>query len=164
MQEQPPRKKNRGLILIRATIEDLPLLYRITQSGMADVNQSYNPRGFTEEEKIIHYQKYVSEFKDKLNQTSLIYSDGYVIGRLRVEESEECLHIGGIQLLPEYQSKGIGGEIMEKLKQENKKITLMVHKVNDRAINFYKKYDFLTIGETETQIKMEWYIDNNLHC
>ena len=144
--------------LVQATIDDLPLLYQITQIGMSHLETQ--EQIFTENQKAEHYQLYVEEFLPKIDQTSLVVVDGEVVGRLRLEESITQIHIGGVQLLPQWTGKGIGTDIFEKLIQksekENLKITLMVHKNNPRAIQFYEKLKFQKTQDTETQFKMEF--------
>lgn len=80
--------------LVQATIDDLPLLYQITQIGMSHFETQ--EQIFTENQKAEHYQLYVEEFLPKIDQTSLDVVDGEVVGRLRLEESITQVHIGGV--------------------------------------------------------------------
>ncbi len=147
--------------LKQATEKDLTVLYEITQKAMSDVEtEIHGQKNFTSKQQESHYRKYIEEFKPLLPSTKLIKVKGQSIGRLRVEESEESLFIGGIQLLPEYQRKGIGKDIFTKLilaaKQQSKQVELWVHKVNSKAIKFYTSLDFVIIYETENKYQMAY--------
>lgn len=150
-----------NISLVQATENDLPLLYSITQQAMSEVNKKINgDRKYSEEERKIHYDKYVSEFSPKLSSTMLISLNNQFVGRLRVDENADTLHIGGIQIIPEFQNKGIGGHIISTLidrsNQTHKPVTLLVHKVNQKAIGFYTSRGFRIVSETESQYKMQY--------
>ena len=65
----------------------------------------------------------------------------------------------GICILENYQGKGYGKKLMEYIFNHKKitnidKIYLTVDKINDIAINLYKKYNFNIIEENDSYIKM----------
>jgi len=101
------------------------------------------------------------EYKNKFDpqKIAVIVFNAVDIGRLRVVKTSDEIYIGGIQILPEYQGLGIGTKILENItkeaKIENKTIKLEVHKVNIRAIKFYKKLGFVVTSETEIQFIMQ---------
>ena len=70
------------------------------------------------------------------------------------------LFVGGIQILPQFQNKGIGSAIFNDLINEAKEsqvsIKLEVAKVNKIAKHLYKKFGFVTIGEKGTDFIMEY--------
>jgi GNAT superfamily N-acetyltransferase len=106
------------LELIPAVLEDLPLLFLITQSGMKSVNQHFEPekKPYSDEQR---YDKYVLEFGPLINQTFLLRYNSTLVGRLRLEETEDNIHLGGIQILDEYQSQGIGSQVITLIKNHN---------------------------------------------
>ncbi len=144
--------------LIPATFEDMRLLYDITQISMAPMSQNINKQKYTEQQKELHYKKYIIEFTPELSNTFLISCDYKIVGRLRVTKNLDSVHLGGIQLLPDYTGQGIGGFILDQLiseaRQDNQNITLLVHKVNHKAIKFYKSRGFEIQKETEKQFEM----------
>lgn len=65
----------------------------------------------------------------------------------------------GICILENYQGKGYGKKLMEYIFNHKKitnidKIYLTVDKINDIAINLYKKYNFYIIEENDSYFKM----------
>jgi ribosomal protein S18 acetylase RimI-like enzyme len=74
--------------------------------------------------------------------------------------SPETIYVGGIQLLPEFQGKGIGTAIFKDIISESEvtgiPVTLEVHHVNEKAISFYRKLGFQETGKTEKQILMKY--------
>ena len=66
-----------------------------------------------------------------------------------------------IQILPEFQNKGIGASLLKSLveeaSKEKKNILLSVLKVNKRAQNFYKKFGFEIINDNKTHFFMRYY-------
>ncbi|MCR4279500.1 MAG: GNAT family N-acetyltransferase, partial [Candidatus Zambryskibacteria bacterium] len=86
--------------------------------------------------------------------------EGKDIGRLRIVRSPESISIGGIQILPEFQGRGIGTAIVKDLIVESETtgtpITLEVHYINEQAISFYKNLGFQETGKTEKQFLMEY--------
>ena len=86
--------------------------------------------------------------------TSVIGLDGQNVGRLRVVRTEAELELGGLQLLPAYQGRGIGGAILRELLAEaegtGRRFVLSVEKDNPRARAFYESYDLRVVEETES--------------
>lgn len=71
-------------------------------------------------------------------------------------------YIGGIFVLPKYQSQGIGKEILEYLKDIKTELSLSVYKKNEKAIKFYRREKFVTQLESvedstkEEELFMVW--------
>lgn len=110
----------------------------------------------------LDYDKELAEYLNKFEpgKVQVIQFDGKDVGRLRIVRSSESIYIGGIQILPEFQGKGIGTAILKDLINESEStgipITLEVHYVNEKAIYFYKKIGFQEVGNTEKQILMKY--------
>ncbi len=102
------------------------------------------------------FKKYLEKFEPEKIQ--IIQFEEKDVGRLRVVRSPESIYIGGIQILPEFQNKGIGTAVMSDLIKESEKlelpITLEVHQVNLNAINFYNKLGFKECEKTTDKIVM----------
>ncbi|HYD93418.1 MAG TPA: GNAT family N-acetyltransferase [Candidatus Paceibacterota bacterium] len=127
--------------LRQATEEDLPFLYRVSTEAMRPVSKLSGSSFKPEEER---FKDYKTRFVPEAIQ--VIQHNGEDVGRLRVVRSPESIYVGGIQLLPEHQGKGIGtalfAELIEESNQTSIPILLEVHEVNARAIAFYKSLGF----------------------
>lgn len=127
--------------LRQATEEDLTFLYRVSTEAMRPIAELSNSPEKTEEEKFAEYkEKFVPE------AIKIIQDNGEDIGRLRVVRSADSIYVGGIQILPEHQGRGIGTALFTELIAESIHtqipIVLEVHDVNTKAISFYKGLGF----------------------
>ena len=95
-------------------------------------------------------------FKPK--DMKIIQCAGTDVGMCYVVEEDECYSIKRMEILPEYQNRGIGTEILRKIlkraEQEDKTVRLRVFKINP-ARRFYERHGFQITGETETHYYME---------
>jgi ribosomal protein S18 acetylase RimI-like enzyme len=74
-----------------------------------------------------------------------------VIGFIEVVKLEEMNKIGALYILPEYQRRELGKQLMKKALDwlgSEKKISLEVVTYNQKAIDFYKSFEFVENGET----------------
>lgn len=89
----------------------------------------------------------------------IVEIDGLPIGVVSSEIKPDCLYLSELQLLPEYQGRGIGSlivkEQMEIAKSLNLPLRLVVLREN-RAQDLYRRLGFMTTGTTEIHVKMEW--------
>lgn len=76
------------------------------------------------------------------------------VGLLAVEESADEIHLAGIYLLPEWQSRGIGSSIVRSLLERGagsgKPVTLRVLHSNPRAEALYERLGFTRFRTIET--------------
>lgn len=89
----------------------------------------------------------------------IILLDSKEVGCLSIQESTHQYFINEIQLLPEYQSQGIGTEIVKRLIRKaevyNKSIRLEVFHTNTAAIKLYERLGFIKIDENEKHTVMK---------
>ncbi len=128
--------------LRKATSEDLKFLFEVSTLAMKPTVLAINPdKEFNQTEE---FEKYKDKFVPA--EIEIIQFEGQNVGRLRVVRSADSIYIGGIQILPEFQGKGIGSAIFENLIQEANEldvpIILEVHDVNKDAIRFYENLGF----------------------
>lgn len=86
--------------------------------------------------------------------------DGGVVQRVIRESPEDELFLSELQLLPQFQRRGIGSVIIRQLQSEAKSrgIPLRLQVLRDnQARRFYERLGFIVIGETDTVVKMEWW-------
>lgn len=79
----------------------------------------------------------------------IVTADGAAIGRLDVDHRDDETYLALIELLPEYQGRGLGGMLvqglLERARADRKPLTLSVLEVNTRAHALYRR-----LGFTET--------------
>ena len=96
--------------------------------------------------------------KVKDSTTYVVLFQGERVGRLRVVRTGEQLEIAGIQLLPEYQNRGIGSAVIESLIQEGKTqnvpVVLEVGKDNPNAKRLYLRLGFEQLSENHDRFLM----------
>ena len=142
--------------LRKASAQDVVFLFNVSTEAMRPVVESLHPdQTFDTESEFKNYQeKYIPD------EIDVIQLDGVDIGRLRIVRSAESIYIGGIQILPEFQNRGIGSAIVTDLIQESNSagvpILLEVHEVNTKALNFYKKLGFVEVGREEGKLSMRY--------
>lgn len=135
-----------------ATHKDYNFLYELNKITML----KYIEKIWGWEENI--QQKF---FRDKFSyeKYKIIVYDDVDIGVVAVSTNDNAIFIEIIEILPEYQSKGIGTEIISKIIIDSKnknysRVWLQVFKMNP-AKKLYDRLEFLTKSETETHYIME---------
>ena len=107
---------------------------------MGQLGWRFTEKFFSRESKEIKYQ--------------IIVVEGENVGVVAFSRNEKTINIDEIQILPEYQGKGIGtlifSDIIANAQKEKIETTLRVLKVNFVAQKFYNKLGFEKIGDTET--------------
>jgi GNAT superfamily N-acetyltransferase len=92
------------------------------------------------------------------NITKIIQADGIDIGMLKVEEREDCIYLGDIQIDRVYRGKGIGTKLIktaiESAMMANKPIRLRVLKGNP-AKDLYLRLGFRAIQTLNNCYMME---------
>ena len=131
-----------------ATQEDYNFIYNLNKANIEDYviktwgnwNEDFQREFFSRYFQTIEFQIIVVNDKN--------------VGIVAFSRSEKSIVIDEIQILPEYQNKGIGTLILSDIIADAQKakieINLRVLKVNDIAQNFYNKLGFEKIGNTET--------------
>ena len=104
---------------------------------------------------------------DELNITQIVIFDKKEIGVIKVLLKSNELHLHQIQILPEFQRKGFGAELIRQIiiNSDNLQIpiTLFVVK-NTPAKRLYDRFGFVITDEYEHHCKMCWqpeYHQNN---
>lgn len=99
------------------------------------------------------FQRNRFETQYKLEWFNWIEMESKRIGYICYFKSEAELHISLLIIFNEFQSKGYGRIIMNKIEQyafkQNKKVTLSSFKENVGAVKFYKSMGYLVTNEDE---------------
>lgn len=130
--------------------QDYDFLYQLHIATMKDyVDKTW---GWNDD-----FQQKIFKEKFEPDKLKIIIFDKKDIGMIAVEDREEDVFLRIIEILPEYQNRGIGKYIVQSLidkaKNENKLVFLYVLKVNP-AQNLYKSLGFEIISETTTHYVM----------
>jgi ribosomal protein S18 acetylase RimI-like enzyme len=93
-------------------------------------------------------------------QRQVIQVDGEDAGVLAVEERNHELYLALIELLPAYQGRGIGSDLVTQLQARARAyhlpLTLHVLKTNTPARRLYLRLGFVIVAEEEARYKMAW--------
>ena len=93
-------------------------------------------------------------------KSQIIFSDNVPVGTLNKEVLEAHIKLVELQILPTFQGKGIGTLVLEDVISDakccNKPICLQVLKEN-KAKYLYARHGFITSGETDLHLLMEWH-------
>ncbi len=96
---------------------------------------------------------YVAEIVDS-KEGNVVVVDGEDAGVWYVIEYEDEILLNSIRLLPEFQRRGVGTQLITQLLgRHDKPVRLQVLKVNP-ARSLYERLGFEVFGETETHYKM----------
>ena len=81
-----------------------------------------------------------------------------IIGYMQEEDRCDALWLRMIAILPECQSKGVGGRVLRQLidrtNRQAKDVALAVFKINTEARRFYERFGFIVEDETPTHCNM----------
>lgn len=86
------------------------------------------------------WKKHINLLREALPQAEVfIYQkETKIIAFVGLDED----YIAGLFVKDDYQSQGIGKELLNQVKQDHNKLTLSVYAKNKRALNFYLKENF----------------------
>lgn len=138
--------------LREAKNSDLEITYQIKTNSMKlyvekiwDWNEPY--------QREIHKQKFVP------SETKIIQYNQQTVGYVALKETERKICIKNLLIKSEFQSLGIGKEVMKKIIEKAdsnmKLIRLRVFKINTRAQKFYYNLGFTKHRETEYHFELE---------
>jgi ribosomal protein S18 acetylase RimI-like enzyme len=103
-------------------------------------------------------REYDTRFPDAVYRVIAI--DGQPAGRIWVGADNEQIRLLDIALLPEFQNRGVGTALLEKLKSEaqsaGKALRHMVFVLNNNADRFYERLGFKKIEDFGAYKHMEW--------
>lgn len=95
------------------------------------------------------------------SEDSIILVNGEPAGRVWLDGSSPVeLHLLDIAILPKYQARGLGTEVvrqtMEEARAAGKTMSLHVSRTNVRAFDLYRRLGFEVTGGDEMNVEMKW--------
>lgn len=143
-------------ILRPATSDDHDALYQVYEASMGErVTRLY---GWETHQHRAFHTRLMTEL---LSDLQTIESGGRVAGLLLLERPESEIHIARIEVHPDFQGRGIGAGVIERIKDEAKQaglpVTLDVFMINTDARRFYERLGFqVTHDSDEKRHHMRW--------
>jgi len=134
-----------------ANSDDFNFLYQLKKKTLKEyISKTW---GWDEEWQKAYFMK---NFKPEKIQ--IITIPGKDIGCITILEEKICYFLSLIEILPYYQNKGIGSQLIKdliiKANKSNKSIKLQVLKVNTNAQKLYRRLAFSIKSKSETHIQM----------
>jgi ribosomal protein S18 acetylase RimI-like enzyme len=134
-----------------ARADDRRFLFDLNEATMRDyVDATW---GWDDDEQLAFFDEHFDPSRCQLLQV-----EGADIGVLAIVERPDEIYLAEIQLLPEWQCRGIGsavvGSLVERGAAEAKPVTLRVMRTNPRAAALYARLGFQPFREIETHIYM----------
>lgn len=138
-----------GITITNCVINDYTFIHDLSKDNMGELVSKFWGKWDSD--------KFKESFKSE--NIKLIYYKNEKIGFFNLSSENELSYLHSIQLISEFQGKGIGKKVMqhiekEEKKQNRKKMQLQVFKEN-RAKNFYEKLNYLIIKDNDTSVVME---------
>ena len=142
------------LSFITAQLTDVPFLLALRRVTMTEylVNAGFE----------INDDYHLARINEAFQDSLLIKLDDENIGLIKLSKKNVRLHIRQLQILPQFQNKGIGGRVIDvvikKAKQLGLPVTLNVL-LNNPAQKLYLAKGFQVIGETDIEYQMQYSLD-----
>ena len=104
-------------------------------------------------------QRQIHERRFETQDFRIITWGNVDVGMIAMAIEPECMRVNQLFILPEYQSIGIGSDVLHGIFYEAAElgmpVRLQVRKDNPRAVSFYKRNGFAQYDSTETHFLME---------
>ena len=86
--------------------------------------------------------------------------DGERVGIVQIEEGEDRISLHQLEIMPAFQGRGIGTELVQSLieraEESGKFVQLSVFNLNTRARQLYERLGFVVVSETERDVQMRF--------
>jgi ribosomal protein S18 acetylase RimI-like enzyme len=110
--------------------------------------------GWDDDEQVAFFDEHFDPTRCQILQVGRVD-----VGVLAVDERADEIYVAEIQLLPQWQGRGIGSSVVESLIERgaatNKPVTLRVLRTNPRATALYARLGFQPFREIETHIYLQ---------
>lgn len=146
MKNKEQSEQEQTISFRESTEEDFDFVFGLNKTNMRKYVEEI--RGWDENFEREDMKKKFTPGVDKIIQVG-----GIDAGILRVLESYDSIKLDHIELLPEFQGKGIGKRIIKDLISKGKPVNLQVLKQNP-AVKLYQELGFEITEETDLKYKM----------
>jgi len=141
-----------NLRLRKATADDSEFAYQTKKAAFRQYVEKV--WGWDEEEqRQLHERRFASQ------DFQVIQVSGIDVGILAIVRETDGVKVNQMFILPEYQGRGIGAACMMRIIEDaavsGLPVRLQVLKVNERALSFFQRLGFSSIGESDTHVFME---------
>jgi len=138
-------------ILRPASADDRDFLFKVNRITMrAYVDATW---GWDDDEQVAFFDDHFDP-----ERCEIVQAENEDIGVLTVEERADEIYLAEIQLLPQWQARGIGSSIIRSLLERGatagKPVTLRVLHSNPRAATLYESLGFAAFRRIETHTYM----------
>ncbi|WP_440874011.1 GNAT family N-acetyltransferase [Thalassotalea sp. PLHSN55] len=102
---------------------------------------------------------HLSRIKEFYQDSNIILSNDQVIGLLKLSVLKKSVHVRQIQILPEFQNRGIGAKVVELVKQRAEKLNLPVTLnvlLKNPAKHLYTRQGFKVVGQNDLEYQLKW--------
>ena len=131
--------------------DDVPFLLKLRRDTM---NKHLSIAGFQTDDNY-HLDRIHESYKDSL----IIYLDDIKIGLIKLSKQPDKLHIRQLQILPEFQNKGIGGKVLSVVLKKSHELLLPITLsvlLKNRAKALYLKHGFKVTGQNKLEYQMQY--------
>jgi len=141
-----------NLRLRKATVDDSKFAYQTKKAALREYVEKV--WGWDEDEqRKLHERRFASQDFQVMQMSDID------VGILAIVWQPDCVKVNQMFILPEYQSRGIGAACIMRIIGDaaisKLPVRLQVLKVNHRAVAFYQRFGFRSIGESDTHVLME---------
>lgn len=137
--------------LVKSSINDIDKLIEYKK------NTIYEYAKELDNDEINRINNYVENNVPKLiDNYSNIVIDNNIVGCLLITNKDDGILLDEIFIEEEYRNNGIGTSIIKDILKSNNIVYLWVYKDNIKAINLYKRLNFIVINETNTRYYMKY--------
>lgn len=134
-----------------ASKEDVAFLLNLRKETMTEHLQK---AGFSTTDDY-HLARIYEHFADSL----VIVCGEQKVGLVKLSKLANKLHIRQLQILPEYQNKGLGSLVLKAVIQKSQKLNLPVTLnvlIDNPAKQLYQRHGFKIIGKTDIEYQMKY--------
>ncbi len=136
-----------SLTLVKAKQTDIDFLFDLRKQTMAvHLENAGIPMNDIAHKARIYY---------RFNYIYILWSNNQKVGMIKYKEEDTISEIMQLQVLPKYQGQGIGKQVIQKVIENSKKVTLKVLKQNP-AKDLYTRCGFIITGQDDYEFFMEY--------
>lgn len=125
--------------IVNADEKDIEILTSIKSVTMIDdvMDEKLSPN-----EKIKIKQSIAINIRENYREYKLVYIENKIVGAYIVLPHLDGSLIDQLYLFSDYRKKGIGTDIINKIKEEYRKVYVWVYKTNEKAVKLFKRLGF----------------------